>query len=210
MSITTVLFDLGGVVCRFVPERRLALLAADCGLPAAEVHARLWESGFSHECDLGRYSARQMYAEARRRAGLSMDYGGFRSAWTAAFEPDHAVLAIVDAVAGECRTAMLTDNAALLDEALPLLLPEVAGRFEPRLFSYALGACKPDAAVFRGALARLGQSAANVLFVDDTPAAVEGARAVGLTAVLFRDAPSLAAELGQRLPGFRWHGGPAG
>ena len=144
MSITTVLFDLGGVACRFAPERRLALLAANCGLPPAVVHDRLWESGFSRECDLGRYDATQMYVEARRRVGLTMNYPDFRSAWTAAFEPDDAVLAIVDAVSSGCRTAMLTDNAALLDEALPLHLPDVARRFEPRLFSYALGACKPD------------------------------------------------------------------
>jgi HAD superfamily hydrolase (TIGR01509 family) len=209
MPITTVLFDLGGVVCRFVPERRLALLAADCGLPPAEVHARLWESGFSRECDLGHYSAEQMYEEVRRRIGLAMEYAGFRSAWAAAFEPDDAVLAIVDAVADGCRTAMLTDNAALLDEALPLLLPDVARRFEPRLFSSALGACKPDVEIFRRALVRLGEPAADVLFVDDTPAAVEGGREAGLTAVLFTDAPSLVVELGQRLPDFAIEGGSA-
>jgi putative hydrolase of the HAD superfamily len=209
MPITTVVFDLGGVACRFVPERRLALLAADCGLPPDEVHARLWQSGFSEECDLGRYTAAQMFEEARRRLGLTMDYAGFRSAWTAAFEPDDAVLAIVDAVTGVCRTAMLTDNAMLLDEALPLLLPDVAARFEPRLFSSALGACKPSAEIFQRALARLGEPAANVLFVDDTPAAVEGAREAGLTAVMFTDAPSLSAELGRWLPGLAIEGSPA-
>jgi putative hydrolase of the HAD superfamily len=202
MPITTVLFDLGGVICRFVPERRLALLSASCGLPPAEVYARLWESGFSRECDLGRYDAAQMYEEARRRTGLALDYAEFRAAWTSAFEPDDAVLAIADSVAARCRTAMLTDNAALLDEALPALLPDVAPRFDPRLFSYALGACKPDAEIFRRALARLDQPASSVLLVDDTPKAVEGARAAGVAAVLFTDPPSLLKELGQWLPGF--------
>jgi putative hydrolase of the HAD superfamily len=150
-----------------------------------------------------------MYVEARRRIGLTMNYPDFRSAWTAAFEPDDAVLAIVDAVSPGCRTAMLTDNAALLDEALPLHLPDVARRFEPRLFSYALGACKPDAEIFGRALARLSEPPANVLFVDDTPTAVEGARAAGLTAVLFVDAPSLVTALSRLLPGIHWPAGPA-
>ena len=202
MPITTVLFDLGGVACRFVPARRLALLSANCGLPPAEVHARLWESGFSHECDLGHFDAGQMYEEARRRIGLTLGYADFCAAWTAAFEPDHAVLAIADSVAARCRTAMLTDNPALLDEALPMLLPDVARRFEPRLFSYTLGACKPDAEIFRRALVRLDQQPPNVLLVDDTPAVVEGARAAGLAAVLFTDPPSLVKDLGQWLPGF--------
>lgn len=210
MSITTVLFDLGGVVCRFLPERRLALLAANCGLPPAEVHAQLWDSGFSHECDLGHYDTTQMYQEVRRRIGLRLDYAGFRAAWSAAFEPDQAVLAIADAVAAQCRTAMLTDNPALLDEALPILLPEVARRFEPRLFSWALGACKPDVEVFARALDRLGESPANVLFVDDNSAAVDRARAAGLETVLFTDAPSLATALSRWLPGVQWHADRAG
>jgi putative hydrolase of the HAD superfamily len=199
MPITTVLFDLGGVVCRFVPERRLALLAADCGLPPREVHARLWESGFIRDCDLGHYTAEQMHAEARRRIGLLMDFADFQTAWTAAFEPDDAVLTIVDRVAVHHRTAMLTDNAALLDEALPELLPDVARCFEPRLFSAALGACKPETEIFRRALARLDEPAANVLFVDDTPAAVEGARRAGLTAIHFTDAAALSAALERHL-----------
>jgi glucose-1-phosphatase len=210
MSITTVLFDLGGVVCRFVPERRLALLAASCGLPPAEIYARLWESGFSHECDLGHYDAAQMFAEARRRIGLTVDYATFRAAWTAAFEPDQAVLAIANTVAIQCRTAMLTDNSALLDEALPLLLPEVARRFDPRLFSWALGACKPGVEVFSRALARLRESPSNVVFVDDTPTAVDGARAAGLETVLFTDAPSLTTALGQWLPDIQCHAGRTG
>lgn len=199
MPITTVLFDLGGVICRFVPERRLTLLTADCGLSPRDVHARLWESGFIRDCDLGRYTAEQMYTEARRRIGLSMDFAAFRSAWTAAFEPDDAVLSIVDRVAAQHRTAMLTDNAALLDEALPVLLPEVARRFEPRLFSAVLGACKPETEIFRRALVRLDEPAANVLFVDDTPAAVEGARSAGLAAIHFTDAAGLSAALDRHL-----------
>ncbi|MGE0545297.1 MAG: HAD family hydrolase [Dehalococcoidia bacterium] len=209
MPIKTILFDLGNVVCRFVPERRLDLLAVHSGLSPEEVHTRIWTSGFSRDCDLGRYTAAEMFAEAARRLGLTIDYVDFRAAWTSAFEPDHAVLELVDAAADRYRTALLTDNPLLLDEALPILLPDVARRFDPRLFSAALGVCKPDIEIFRRALARLGEPAANVLFVDDTPAAVDGAREAGIEAVLFIDAPSLALEFNRRLPDRSSHDGPA-
>ena len=38
--IAAVLFDLGGVVYRFHPERRLQALTRDCGLPDVEVLRR--------------------------------------------------------------------------------------------------------------------------------------------------------------------------
>jgi glucose-1-phosphatase len=198
-AVSTVLFDLGGVVCRFVPERRLAVLAADCGLTPAEVRARVWDSGIDAGCDLGRYSAEEMYEEIRRALGLRMEYAAFRVAWATAFEPDPAVLSIIERLAGRCRTALLTDNGPVLREGLPLLLPEVAGRLDPLLFSCELGARKPAPDIFIRALARLGESPERVLFIDDSAAAVEGARRVGLVALHFTDAASLARVVDRML-----------
>ena len=42
MTATVVLFDLGGVACRFLPARRLAALASACDLSERAIHERLW------------------------------------------------------------------------------------------------------------------------------------------------------------------------
>ena len=54
---------------------------------------------------------------------------------------------------------------------------------------------KPDAAIYRLALDRFGLAPAEALFVDDSLANVEGARAVGIHAHHFIDAPTLRREL---------------
>lgn len=195
MRITTVLFDLGGVVCRFQPERRLRALASDCGLSERDVQRRIWDSGFDRDCDLGRYTADAIYHQIRQRLGLKARYGEFCRMWALAFEPDPAVLALVDVLHSDIRRGLLTDNGPILRDALPTQLPEVGRRFEPVLFSCELGALKPTVELFRGVLDRLNQRAQQILLVDDSHQVVQEARAFGLHAYRY-DAP---APLRQRL-----------
>ena len=78
---------------------------------------------------------------------------------------------------------MLTNNGALLLDVLPDLLPELAAPFGSNLLcSGRFGLRKPDPAMFAAALRELGHDPATALFLDDTPANVEGARAAGLQA----------------------------
>jgi 2-haloacid dehalogenase len=54
---------------------------------------------------------------------------------------------------------------------------------------------KPDAAIYRLALERFALAAEEALFVDDSAANAEGARAVGMHAIRFTDAAALRTEL---------------
>ena len=193
--VTTMLFDLGDVVCRFRPQRRLAALAAASGLPAQEIHVRLWESGFSQACDSGHYTATEMYERACVLLAWQPSYTTFQALWVQAFEPDEAVLTLVDRVRRYVRTGLLTNNPPLLLDALPNFLPQVHRRFEPLLFSFEFGAMKPSAALFTAVLARLRQPAQEILLIDDAAANVDGARAAGMQACRFTTVDTLSADL---------------
>ena len=54
---------------------------------------------------------------------------------------------------------------------------------------------KPDPAIYRLALNRFGIAAGDAVFVDDVPANVDAAAALGIHAILFSDATSLRGEL---------------
>jgi hypothetical protein len=49
------LVDLGGVLFSFDHEYRLTVLGECLGLPPSRVDELLWQSGFSADCDAGRY-----------------------------------------------------------------------------------------------------------------------------------------------------------
>jgi putative hydrolase of the HAD superfamily len=59
--------------------------------------------------------------------------------------------------------------------------------FDEIVISCEVGCAKPDAAIYRICLERLGVPAQNVLFVDDRLENVDAARALGMTTLLFED-----------------------
>mmetsp|Transcript_11086 Transcript_11086/g.35179 ORF Transcript_11086/g.35179 Transcript_11086/m.35179 type:complete len:175 (-) Transcript_11086:45-569(-) len=64
-----------------------------------------------------------------------------------------------------------------------------------------MGVRKPDPQIFQAVAAALGVKAEECLLVDDSNANVEGARAVGMDAILFTGADDLVAELYDRMGG---------
>jgi putative hydrolase of the HAD superfamily len=194
-EVSLVLFDLGGVVCKFLPERRLRQLSSVSGKPAEQVRELLFESGFSRRCDRGDLSGPEMHQRACELLGWTADYSSFRRAWASAFEPDPSVLALVRALRRRCRTGLLTDNPLVIKEALGLELGEVGPEFDFLFFSSELRSLKPDPAIFRGALEGAVSRPEETLFIDDARANVDAARALGITSLLFSRAEVLEADL---------------
>jgi hypothetical protein len=135
-----IFFDLGSVVCRFHPARRLAALAAATGLAEPDIHERIWGSGLDADMDGGRYTFEEACGAVADALGCAIPRETLLAAWALASEPDPEVLAVVDALRRERRTALLSDNGPLLLAALPRYLPELAPRFDPLCFSSELGA----------------------------------------------------------------------
>jgi len=82
------------------------------------------------------------------------------------------------------RSAYLRDTAGL------------SAHFDEIVYSAALGVCKPDRVFYSNAQMRMKvANVRSILFVDDTAANVDGARACGWQAMLYRGRDSLAAAL---------------
>jgi glucose-1-phosphatase len=194
----TILFDLGGVVCRFSPDRRLAALARASGLSAEDVHQRLFVSGLDLDCDRGRYSLGQQCAQICARLGVTCSPPELAALWASAFAPDADVLTIVRRVRSRAATAILTNNGPLVHLMLQELFPELAAAFDHLCFSYEVKSTKPEPQAFLGALERLGVGPEQCVFVDDAEQNVQGALGVGIDSVHFVSAQVLATALQER------------
>ncbi|MFD1365104.1 HAD family hydrolase [Actinoplanes sichuanensis] len=197
MDISTVVFDLGGVLCRYQPQLRLRELSRISGRAPEEVHRILYGSGFIAETEAGSWSAAEIAAEIGTRLGHPMDRAALETAWLACFPLDEAVIDLAGRVARRHRTAILTNNDPLLREALLGAHPEWEHLFGDIVFSADIHAVKPSAEAFDRALSIMDVEPSVVLFVDDSEANVAGARNAGLSAVRFRDAAQLAADLAE-------------
>jgi putative hydrolase of the HAD superfamily len=68
-------------------------------------------------------------------------------------------------------------------------------RFDVLVWSYQLGIAKPDPAIYRYALEKLGTQPAETLFIDDKAENVEAAVALGMKGIIFSDAGKLRTDL---------------
>lgn len=81
------------------------------------------------------------------------------------------------------RTGLLTNNAKEFEEFWRPLLP-LDELFDDVVDSSEVGLRKPNPAIYRLALERLGVAPEEAAFVDDAPGNVAGAEAVGIASVL--------------------------
>lgn len=198
MAMSTIVFDLGGVVCRYKPELRLQELAQIYGRTPEDIHRVLYKSGFIGETELGYWSAEQISSEIAARLGRRADRAELERAWLASFQVDEEVLKLVGRTAVRHRTAVLTNNDLLLREALLRIHPELSEHFDDIVFSAEIHAAKPAAESYRRAVSVMMAEPSKVLFVDDSAPNVAGALHAGISAVLFRNARQLATELEER------------
>lgn len=74
-------------------------------------------------------------------------------------------------------------------------------KFSPAIFSCDLGLAKPDPDIYRAACDAMGAQPDEVLFLDDTPENVVGARERGLRAVQFLDRATAERDIHDFLQG---------
>jgi putative hydrolase of the HAD superfamily len=141
-------------------------------------------------------------AEFARRLGEQLDgrfdLGRLRELY---FERLHPNLPMIDHIAKlrrrGLRTALLTNNVREWEPLWRAKLPELDDVFEVVVDSAFVGLRKPDPAIYRLTLERLGDGlrAEECVFLDDLDVNCESARALGMTAVRFESAEQAIAEL---------------
>lgn len=191
-----VVFDYGGVLCRDQSAADRAALLAACGVEDGE---RFWSAyrRLRPPYDRGTLTPADYWRQVAGRAvGPALDTIEELdvASWS---HPYEETLALVEKLAaGGTRLALLSNcphpMAAVIDRlSWAELIPD-------RFYSCRLGVTKPDPAAYRAVLDALGASPAATTFVDDRPANVAGAAALGMRALLFTDPGTFAADLDLR------------
>lgn len=191
-----VLCDLGGVVIRIDPDRIRSRWAARSPLPASEVHAAypdaVYEAFERDEFSVGEY-----LAHVRERLQLQGDddelAADFNDLYLGA---DAAVVALLWRLRRRgVRLVALTNTNRLHHQAWSRRFGAELKVFETIHCSHDLRARKPERAAFERVLDAHGLRPSATVFVDDLPANVEAARALGLQGLVFTGAAALERDL---------------
>lgn len=187
------LFDMDDVLVRYDWKTRMAGLTDLTGHELDELRRRWWLSGNESRAEAGHFPDGDAYLAAFAAA---MECDVPETEWarirgSAMTELPQRIEAV--RIASEHgRVALLTNNGPLAGRWIHRWAPSLPPLFGEHLdTSSNFGARKPDPEVFRRALAHHGARAEDTFFADDMPENIEGARSVGIAAVLVEDATDL-------------------
>lgn len=187
-------FDMDDVLYDYDWRVRMTGLTELTGLEFAELRRRWWHDEGEWAAEAGRWPDGASYLAAWREAvGVDLSPEAWLANRGSAMTPRPASLAAVARAAELGRVTLLTNNGPLVGENLPVVAPDLVplfGEEHLRASSY-YGARKPDPRVFERAIAAYDEPAEHVFFADDLLVNVEGARSIGITAHLYRDAPGM-------------------
>ena len=194
--IHQVLLDFDGVLAHYRHPVRIAHLAAHAGCEHERVREVLFVSGLELEYDSGTLDTATYLRRLGEGLGATIDEDAWIAARMAGSTTIDEVLTRLAAVHAEVAMGVLTNNGAMMTQAIPRIVAPLASRIEGRvLTSGGLQRRKPAPATFTHALDLLGWDASSTLFVDDLFTNVQGAREAGLHAETVTDGRSLGKAL---------------
>jgi putative hydrolase of the HAD superfamily len=182
--VQALLFDLGGVVIDIDFTRVYAHWARFSPLSIDEIAERCLFDATYHRYERAETDDASFFAHVRERLALDADDATIRTGWNAVFvDQNHAVLEMIAQVSQHYPTYAFTNTSGSHQRAWSQRYPDVVKAFRQIFSSAEMGMRKPERAAFQHVVDAIGCAAGSVLFFDDMPANVAGARAAGLQAV---------------------------
>lgn len=179
-----VIFDVGRVLVDWNPHAVLHGLAQISQAPEVELEALLHE--ISHEIGTGRMGAKSIHHFLVERAGTDADWNIFYAAFCSGLARDEAGLGYADKIWRRgVPVGVVSNTNAVHVQWLRDQVPEIS-RWQSVIYSSDVGLLKPEPAIYRLALERLGVAPQKALFVDDLEVNVAGAQAAGMGGVVHR------------------------
>ena len=190
-----IIFDIGRVLIQVDIHRAMAGLASDLKLTPQEVWSAIENDPRSLDWQEGRISPQDWHLYLSKRLGGALTFEQFKQVWNSALAPEP--------IQPEPFLEKLSKNyrLALLSNTDPIHMSEAEARFPffryfpTRIYSFRVGASKPNPLIYAGALRACRVRAEEAIFIDDVPAYAEAAQRLGMTGLVFRSHQELQTSL---------------
>ncbi|MBK7617528.1 MAG: HAD-IA family hydrolase [Burkholderiales bacterium] len=191
-QITTLIFDLFGVVISFDDDIVTKRLARHCATPELAYPA-LRDIVSRPALITGRISLRQLHEQLVAEHGLALDLSAFEAAWLEPYsQPMPGMAELIADLCQRHRLVLLSNVDKHYWAVVLQVHPELA-HFQTLLTSWELGVAKPASQGFKLAMGR--DNPASCFFIDDKADNIKAAQALGIRGHLFRDAQGLVRTL---------------
>lgn len=190
-----IIFDIGRVLIRVDISRAMDGLAAGLSLTPAAVWSSIQNDPHWLDWQEGRISPRDWYLHLAKRLGASLTFEQFSEVWNRALDPNP--------IHPESFLEKLSKNyrLALLSNTDPIHMSHEEARFPffrffpIRIYSYQVGASKPDPIIYRQALQACKVRAEEAVYIDDIAEYAAAATRLGMTGIVFQSPGQLQSDL---------------
>ncbi len=192
--ITTIFFDIGGVLLNIHPDRTIQYLSDVTKLSKQEIIDAFPEEAH-HRYERGEISDTEFYKAIKRELPVSnnLTKEQFWEAWSLLVGEETEVVKIMNALTTIHPVWLLsnTNPYHILEEERFKLFDKITGG----IYSFEVGSRKPEADIFLKALEIAGVTAEKSLFIDDLLENVEMAQALNMNAIHFKSISDLNKQL---------------
>lgn len=190
-----IIFDIGRVLIRVNISRAMDGLASGLSLSPQEVWSAIQNDPRWLDWQEGRISPRDWHLHLTKRLGAQLTFEQFSEIWNRALDPNP--------IHSESFLETLSKNyrLALLSNTDPIHMTHAEARFPffrffpIRVYSYRVGASKPDPVIYREALQACKVRAEEAVYIDDVADYAEAAQRLGMTGIVFQSPGQLQSEL---------------
>ena len=190
-----IIFDIGRVLIRVDISRAMDGLASGLSLSPQELWSVIEKDPRWLDWQEGRISPRDWHVHLTKPLGISLTFEQFSEVWNRALDPNpiHSE-SFLENLSRNYRLALLSNTDPIHmshDEArFPFF------RFFPnRIYSYRVGASKPDSVIYRRALQACKVRAEEAVYIDDIAAYADAAQRLGMTGIVFQSPEQLQSDL---------------
>ncbi|MBN1163207.1 MAG: HAD family phosphatase [Candidatus Krumholzibacteriota bacterium] len=195
-TISTVIFDLGGVLLLFDHRTICRRLERRYGIDEDLAYRKIFQSGLEAQFDEGKLTPEQFVVACSAELDRPLDIVEFKNLWADIFRENRPVVELIPRLAEKSTLLLLSNTNAWHMELIKSKFPVIA-LFDSLVLSYTVGHRKPHRKIFERALresedpSRPGRS----LFIDDLEENVRAAEALGLSTLLYRTPAALKKKL---------------
>jgi FMN phosphatase YigB (HAD superfamily) len=192
-GIQALIFDVGGVLVRTFDHSGRREWERRLGLAPGGTDTVVFNSEAGQQAQRGEITDVALWEWVSERLNLGRELDAFRGDFWRGDAVDMALVGLIRRLRPRYQTAIISNATDGLMNGLAGygLLPE----FDVVVGSAYEHVLKPHPAIYRRALALLGREPEETVFIDDAPANVAGAQALGMGAILFTPSLNLEEEL---------------
>jgi putative hydrolase of the HAD superfamily len=195
LALRAVVFDYGIVLTGPPDAAAWANLLRITGLPEERFQSLYWADRPAY--DEGKLTGIGFWQKFLREAGLPPDHAEKLNRWDARLWTVENPVMVAWQLKLKERGLLTAILSNIGDDVYASVAREFAWihRFDVLVWSYQLGVAKPDPAIFRYTLGKLGTLPEETLFIDDKQPNVEAARNLGFQAIEYSSVERLREEL---------------